>query len=70
MTKNKSNLAVIILAAGRGTRMKSAKPKALHEIAGRPLISHLIAEVEKLEPQKIIVVRAADMTAVAETVPR
>ncbi len=59
---NKDNpLAVIILAAGKGTRMKSAKPKVMHEIAGLPIINWLIDRVETLNPQKIIVVSAPDM---------
>ena len=37
------NATAILLAAGHGTRMKSAKPKALHPIAGRPMIEHLVA---------------------------
>ena len=36
------SLGVIILAAGQGTRMKSARPKVLHELAGRPLLQHVI----------------------------
>ena len=35
-------LAVVILAAGQGTRMKSTLPKVLHRIGGRPLISHVL----------------------------
>src|SRR5438128_8267079 len=34
--------AAIVLAAGRGTRMRSARPKVLHEICGRPLIGHVV----------------------------
>ncbi len=40
------NSTAILLAAGHGTRMKSARPKALHPIAGRPMIQHLIASCE------------------------
>ena len=36
-------VTVVLLAAGRGVRMKSARPKVLHEAAGRPLIDHAIA---------------------------
>jgi bifunctional UDP-N-acetylglucosamine pyrophosphorylase/glucosamine-1-phosphate N-acetyltransferase len=36
-------LAVVIMAAGKGTRLKSHKPKVLHEVGGRPLLSHVIA---------------------------
>ena len=49
-------LAVVILAAGQGTRMKSALPKMLHEAAGRPLLGHVIKRAQELEPQRIIVV--------------
>ena len=44
MTKAPDCLAVI-LAAGEGTRMKSARPKVLHEVAGRPLLAHVLAGV-------------------------
>ena len=53
-----SSLAVVILAAGQGTRMKSDLPKVMHKIAGRPMINWLIDTAEKLNPQKIIVVSA------------
>ena len=46
----------IILAAGLGTRMKSAMPKVLHSVAGRPLLAHVLEAARALSPQKIIVV--------------
>jgi len=49
-------LAIVILAAGKGTRMKSARHKVLHEIAGRPMIEHLLATLEELAPERIVVV--------------
>lgn len=49
-------LAVVILAAGQGTRMKSARPKVLHEAAGRPLLDHVIRAALPLKPQEIVVV--------------
>ncbi|MBB4641917.1 bifunctional UDP-N-acetylglucosamine diphosphorylase/glucosamine-1-phosphate N-acetyltransferase GlmU [Rhizorhapis suberifaciens] len=52
-------LATIILAAGQGTRMKSATHKVLHPIAGRPMLLHLLASVDTLSPQKKIVVVGA-----------
>jgi bifunctional UDP-N-acetylglucosamine pyrophosphorylase/glucosamine-1-phosphate N-acetyltransferase len=44
-----SDLHVVILAAGKGTRMRSARPKVLHPLAGRPLISHVLRTVSTLE---------------------
>lgn len=49
------NLAVIILAAGKGTRMKSALPKALHGFAGRPMLGHLLAALQPLKPARTVV---------------
>lgn len=50
------NLAVIVLAAGMGKRMKSDIPKVLHPVLGRPMLSYVIDSVEKLTPKKTIVV--------------
>ena len=41
-------IAVIILAAGQGTRMLSAKPKVLHELAGKALLTHVLSTVDSL----------------------
>ncbi len=54
----------VILAAGLGTRMKSALPKAAHPIAGRPMLTHLIRAAEQAFDQ-IIVVIGPDMPALA-----
>src|SRR5579872_6198655 len=51
-----SPLSVIILAAGEGKRMKSALPKVLQPLAGRPLLSHVIDTARSLEPAAIHVV--------------
>lgn len=51
-----SPLAVIVLAAGKGTRMKSALLKVLHPVAGRPMIEHLLASAAELSPQRQVVV--------------
>ncbi|MGC0331471.1 bifunctional UDP-N-acetylglucosamine pyrophosphorylase/glucosamine-1-phosphate N-acetyltransferase [Streptomyces sp. SAI-170] len=48
--------AVVVLAAGEGTRMKSATPKVLHEICGRSLVGHVLAAAGELEPQNLVVV--------------
>lgn len=51
-----TELAAIILAAGKGTRMKSNLHKVLHPIAGRPMLMHLMASVDALSPSKKVVV--------------
>ncbi|MRI58841.1 MAG: bifunctional N-acetylglucosamine-1-phosphate uridyltransferase/glucosamine-1-phosphate acetyltransferase, partial [Epsilonproteobacteria bacterium] len=48
-------LSVVILAAGQGTRMKSALPKVLHTISGRPMIWHIVKEAQKLSDDITIV---------------
>jgi bifunctional UDP-N-acetylglucosamine pyrophosphorylase/glucosamine-1-phosphate N-acetyltransferase len=45
-------LAVVILAAGKGSRMKSSLPKVLHPIAGLPMVQHIIRAAETLNPKK------------------
>ncbi len=47
---------IIILAAGKGTRMHSSKPKVLHQIGGLPMLTHVINCAKSLNPEKIIVV--------------
>lgn len=49
-------LNVVILAAGKGTRMQSDKPKVLHTIAGEPMVHHLLGTVRSLNPSFIIMV--------------
>lgn len=64
----KEPLAIVILAAGKGTRMKSSLPKVMHKIAGRPMIQWLVEVAESLSPEKIIVVTAPGMDDVREAV--
>ena len=52
-------LAVIILAAGKGTRMRSEMHKVLHPIAGRPMLMHLLHSVAELAPARTVVVTGA-----------
>jgi len=58
-------LAVVILAAGQGTRMKSALPKVLHRIGGRPMLGHVLAVARALGAARIVVVTAPDAAPVA-----
>src|SRR6266700_695717 len=48
--------AVIILAAGEGTRMKTRTPKVLHVVCGRTMLGHVLAAARELAPQRLIVV--------------
>lgn len=50
------NLSVVIMAAGKGTRMKSELPKVLHKVAGKSMLDHVIDSVSRLSPDKIIVI--------------
>jgi bifunctional UDP-N-acetylglucosamine pyrophosphorylase/glucosamine-1-phosphate N-acetyltransferase len=50
------SLSVVILAAGQGTRMMSSRPKVLHELAGKPLLQHVVDTSRELEPDQVIVV--------------
>lgn len=47
---------IVILAAGKGTRMQSQRPKVLHTLAGKPLLQHVVDVAKSLQPHKIIVV--------------
>lgn len=64
----KANLAAVVLAAGKGTRMKSDLPKVLHPLAGRPMIRHLLETVEGLKPRRVVVVIGPGVENVAKTV--
>ena len=47
---------VIILAAGKGTRMRSSLPKVLQPLAGRPLLGHVIETAKQLQAKNIITI--------------
>ena len=61
---------LIVLAAGKGTRMKSALPKVLHRLAGKPLLAHVIDTGVSLEPASITVVIGHEAETVRETIER
>ena len=56
MTETLPPLAIVVLAAGKGTRMKSDVHKVLHPIAGRPMLEHLLASAAELAPARQVVV--------------
>ncbi len=59
-------LAVVILAAGHGTRMKSRRAKVLHQIAGRPMLAYPLALAEALAPERLVVVIGREADAVRD----
>jgi len=61
-------LAVVILAAGQGTRMKSATPKVLHRIAGRSLIAHVLDTAAGLQPELVVAVVRHERELVAQAI--
>ncbi|HBR69642.1 MAG TPA: bifunctional UDP-N-acetylglucosamine diphosphorylase/glucosamine-1-phosphate N-acetyltransferase GlmU [Rhodospirillaceae bacterium] len=65
---SKKHLAIVILAAGKGTRMKSETPKVMHELAGLPMINWVLKTAAQLKPQKIVVVTGPDMPELVEAV--
>ena len=60
------SLNIVILAAGKGTRMQSLMPKVLHKLAGKALLQHVIDAAKQLKPSKIIVVYGYGGNAVPE----
>lgn len=58
--------AVVVLAAGEGTRMKSRTPKVLHEICGRSLVGHVVSTACELDPGELVVVVGHARTQVEE----
>ncbi len=63
-----SELACLVLAAGKGTRLKSQTPKVLHPVAGQAMIRHVADVVNALSPQRAVIVVGPDMESVAAAV--
>jgi bifunctional UDP-N-acetylglucosamine pyrophosphorylase/glucosamine-1-phosphate N-acetyltransferase len=64
---------VVVMAAGKGTRMKSRLPKVLHRLAGRPLLQHVVDTVGALRARRVVVITgngAADVEAAVAAWPR
>jgi bifunctional UDP-N-acetylglucosamine pyrophosphorylase/glucosamine-1-phosphate N-acetyltransferase len=68
VTSTSTPLAVVILAAGQGTRMRSRTPKVLHTLAGVPLIGHVLATAEELGADRVVAVVRHERDAVVEAV--
>ena len=60
-----SGLACVVLAAGKGTRMRSALPKVLHPLAGRPMVEHALAIARSLAPERTVLVVGPELEAAA-----
>lgn len=73
MSARRTPAAVVVLAAGEGTRMKSRTSKVLHELCGRSMLGHVLAAARALEPQRLVVVvghrREQVVEHLAERVP-
>jgi bifunctional UDP-N-acetylglucosamine pyrophosphorylase/glucosamine-1-phosphate N-acetyltransferase len=63
-----SDIHVVVLAAGQGTRMKSKLPKVLHPLSGRPLIEHVLRTADALSPATVTVIVGHGGDAVRERV--
>jgi bifunctional UDP-N-acetylglucosamine pyrophosphorylase/glucosamine-1-phosphate N-acetyltransferase len=63
--QRKVPLAAVVLAAGKGTRMKSALPKVLHPVAGEPILGHILRTLQKLGAAQLVVVVGAQQDNIA-----
>ena len=68
MTNQHREAAVVVLAAGAGTRMRSDTPKVLHTLAGRSMLAHSLHAAAKAAPQHLVVVVGKDRERVAPAV--
>ena len=66
----KKEIAVIILAAGKSTRMKSAMPKVLHKLCGRPMLGYVLDLVATLKPQQVVAVLGYKQELVRKIIPK
>jgi bifunctional UDP-N-acetylglucosamine pyrophosphorylase/glucosamine-1-phosphate N-acetyltransferase len=66
----KNDIAVIILAAGKSTRMKSKMPKVLHNLCGRPMLGYLLDLVASLKPRQVVAVLGYKQELVRKIIPK
>jgi len=66
----KNNIAVIILAAGKSTRMKSGTPKVLHNLCGRPMLGYVLDLVASLKPKQVVAVLGYKQDLVRKIIPK
>src|SRR5215217_4365112 len=64
------NCLAVVLAAGEGTRMRSSRPKVLHEVAGRSMLGHVVAAVMQAGASRVAVVIGPDREDVAHEATR
>ena len=64
------SLAVVILAAGKGTRLNSEKYKVFHEIGNFPMLYHIINTAKQLNPKRIIIVISEGMKCLEEEIKK
>ncbi|WP_180137606.1 sugar phosphate nucleotidyltransferase [Desulfoluna butyratoxydans] len=70
MSKTTGKTAVVVLAAGKGTRMKSDKAKVLHEVHGRPMVDYVMASAAEIAGSDVVVVVGHQADAVKAAVAR
>ena len=66
----KNEIAVIILAAGKSTRMKSEMPKVLHKLCGRPMLGYVLDLVASLKPRQVVAVLGYKQELVRKIIPK
>ncbi len=66
----KPSIACVILCAGQGTRMKSPLPKVLHQVAGLPMVGHVLKTSSQLKPEEMMVVVGPEMPKVGEMIAK
>src|ERR1700759_5414214 len=68
LVTSQGEAAVLVLAAGAGTRMRSDIPKVLHPLAGRSMLAHSLHAIAKMAPQHLVVVLGRDHQRIAHAI--